>query len=49
MVSRIWGIFIIVGIVYCLLTNQIQILNDTILGSASKAFDLTVKITSFII
>ena len=44
MVSRIWGIFIIVGIVYCLLTNQIQILNDTILGSASKAFDLTVKI-----
>ena len=44
MVSRIWGIFIIVGIIYCLLTNQIQILNDTILESASKAFDLTVKI-----
>ncbi len=40
MVNIIWGVFIIVGIVYGLLTGNITSINNEILTSGSKAFDL---------
>jgi len=43
-VNKIWGSFIVIGIIYCLITNQVAILNTTILDSASKTFDLVIKI-----
>lgn len=44
MVYKIWGFFIIVGILFCLITGRIDILNAEILGSAKSSLDMIVKI-----
>jgi len=44
MVSLIWGVLIIVGIVYCILTNKLELLNTQILSSTKLALDMVLKI-----
>lgn len=44
MVNKIWGFFIIVGIIACLFTGRLGILNETILNSTKEALDLALKI-----
>ena len=44
MVNKLWCGFIIVGIVYCLITGNTEMLNNEILNSAQISFDMTVKI-----
>ena len=44
MVNKIWGFFIIIGILFCLLNNRADILNEQILNSTKTAFDMTLKI-----
>lgn len=44
MMSKIWGSFIIIGSLYCILTGKIDFLNKEILNSASNSFELIVKI-----
>lgn len=44
MVNKIWGVFIVVGIICCLLTGKIDILNKEILESTKSSFDMIVKI-----
>ncbi len=44
MVNKIWASFIIVGIVFCLFTNKIDILNNTILNSGKNSLDMILKI-----
>lgn len=44
MVNKIWGLFILIGIIYCFSKGELDTLNTTILDSASKTFSLVVKI-----
>ncbi len=44
MVNRIWSAFIIIGIVFTLLTGQLELINKIILESTKSTFDLTVQI-----
>ena len=44
MVNKIWALFIVVGIVFCLFTNKIDILNNTILNSGKNSLDMILKI-----
>lgn len=44
MVNIIWGVFIVIGIVFCLLTNKLDILNEQILTSTKSALDMVLKI-----
>lgn len=44
MINKIWGGFIVIGVLYCVLTNQLEILNQTFLNSATKSFELICKI-----
>lgn len=44
MVNKIWCAFIILGIVYCFLTGNTEVINNEILNSAQTSFDMTVKI-----
>lgn len=44
MVNKIWGFFIVVGIIFCLFTNRIDTLNQEILESGKTALDMTIKI-----
>ena len=44
MVNKIWGFFIIVGILYCLSNNNIEIVNNAILDSTKTSFDMIIKI-----
>lgn len=44
MVNKIWGGLIIVGIIFCLFTNKIELLNTEILESTKTALDMTLKI-----
>lgn len=44
MVNKIWSLFIIIGIVFCLLTNKIDILNNAILNSGKNSLDMIIKI-----
>lgn len=44
MINKIWGGFIVIGVLYCIATNQLDVLNQTFLNSASKAFELTCKL-----
>lgn len=44
MVNKIWGFFIVVGIIFCLVTNNSDGVNIEILNSCKSAFDMTVKI-----
>ncbi len=44
MVNRIWSTFIIIGIVFTLLTGQLELINKIILESTKATFDLTIQI-----
>ena len=44
MVNKIWGCFIIIGILYCLSNNNIEIVNTAILDSTKTSFDMIIKI-----
>lgn len=44
MVNKIWCGFIILGIIYCFLTGNTEIINNEILNSAQTSFDMAVKI-----
>ena len=44
MINKIWGWFIIIGILFCLITGKTDILNAEILNGAKTGFDMVVKI-----
>ena len=44
MIQIIWGFFIVVGIIFCLATGKLDILNEEILGSAKSSLDMIIKI-----
>lgn len=44
MVNKIWGFFIISGILFCFLSNNLDILNEEILGSTQTSLDMICKI-----
>jgi len=44
MVNKIWFFFIILGIVFCLFNNNVDVLNREILESGKTALDMTMKI-----
>ena len=44
MVNKIWFTFIILGIVFCLFNNNVDVLNKEILDSSKTALDMTIKI-----
>lgn len=44
MVNKIWGFFIVVGIVFCLFTNNINIVNEEILNSTKTSLEMILKI-----
>ena len=44
MVNKIWGFFIVVGIIFCIFTNRVDLLNTEILESSKSALDMAVKI-----
>lgn len=44
MVNKIWGWFIVIGIIYCIFTNQLSLLNAEILNSTKSALDMIIKI-----
>lgn len=44
MVNKIWVFFIIIGIIFSLLTGQIDKLNNTILNSGKNSLDMILKI-----
>ena len=44
MVNKIWGYFIIIGVLYCLLNNNIEVVNESILNSTKTSFDMIIKI-----
>ena len=43
MVNIIWGVFIIVGIVYSFITGNIEIINDEIINAGKSGFDLVMN------
>lgn len=44
MVNKIWGFFIIVGIIFCLITGNISKINNEILSSGKESLDLIMKL-----
>ena len=44
MINKIWGFFIIIGVIYCLLTGKVELLNEEILNSGTTALDMIIKI-----
>ena len=44
MINKIWASFIIVGIVFCLFSNKLELLNEVILSSTKTSLDLVIKI-----
>lgn len=44
MINIIWGLFIIIGIIYSLLTNNIDIINNQILMSGKKTIEMVLEI-----
>lgn len=44
MVNKIWGFFIISGIVFCFFTGNIKLINDEILNCTKSAIDMIFKI-----
>jgi len=44
MVNKIWCVFIVFGIIYCIFTGNVETLNQGILDSAQTGFDMAVKI-----
>lgn len=44
MINKIWGLFIIAGSVFCLITNKVELLNAEILESTKSSLDMIIKI-----
>ena len=44
MVNKIWSFFIIVGIIFMVITNKLELLNTTILNSTKTSLDMVLKI-----
>lgn len=44
MVNKIWCLFIILGIICCLITGKTELINSEILNSAQTSFDMAIKI-----
>ena len=44
MINKIWGLFIIVGSIFCLITNKVELLNTEILESTKSSLDMIIKI-----
>ncbi len=44
MVNKIWGWFIIIGVIACLLTGKVDVLNNEILESTKSSLDMIIKI-----
>ncbi len=44
MVNKIWGAFIVIGSIYCIFTNKIELLNQEILNSTKSSLDMVIKI-----
>lgn len=44
MVNKIWGFFIVTGIICCVCTGKIDILNSEILDSTKSSLDMIIKI-----
>ena len=44
MVNKIWVFFIIIGIIFCLFTDNVDVINNEILNSCKTALDMTFKI-----
>ena len=44
MVNKLWCFFIVAGIVFCIFTNNTELLNLEILESAKTALDMALKI-----
>ena len=43
MVNIIWGIFIVIGIIYSLITGNIDLINKEILESGNSAINLIIS------
>lgn len=44
MVSKIWGFFIVSGILFCLFNGNVSLVNEEILNSTKSALDMIIKI-----
>jgi len=44
MINKIWAIFIILGIIFGILTNNFDVINEEILTSSKTALDMTIQI-----
>ena len=44
MVSKIWTILIFIGIIFCLITNKLDLLNSIIIDSTKVSLDMLLKI-----
>lgn len=44
MVNKIWGFFIVIGVIVCLLTSKVEVLNFEILECAKTSLDMIIKI-----
>lgn len=44
MINRIWGSLIVIGIIFCIFTNNLESLNVEILNSTKTALDMVIKI-----
>lgn len=44
MVNKLWAFFIIIGIIFCIVNNKLDVLNNEILNSAKVSFDIILKI-----
>jgi len=44
MVNKIWGFLIIIGIMFCISTNNINLVNEEILNSTKTSLDMILKI-----
>lgn len=44
MVNKIWGFFIVVGILFCFATGKVDVLNNEILESTKSSLDMIIKI-----
>lgn len=44
MVNKIWGSFIVIGVVTCLITSKVDILNNEILECTKSSLDMILKI-----
>ena len=49
MVNIIWGIFIIVGIVYSFATGNVEVINDEIINSGRAGFELVMNIMPLLV